>query len=153
MKFLRSSPARTTKKKKSDRTIDDVVKTFNAEQKKAFEYVVGMALSTATAASEIKNVVFNDPATIVIWGDGSKTVVKCGDGDIYDPEKGLAMAIAKKALGNEGNYYNVFRKWIPEKKAPSYRTGRYPWGHGEEKEEIATVSYDMALDAAWEGKI
>ena len=32
-----------------------------------------------------------------------------------DPEKGLAMAIAKKALGNEGNYYNEFKKWLPEK--------------------------------------
>ena len=24
------------------------------------------------------------------------------------------MAIAKKALGNEGNYYNVFKKWLPK---------------------------------------
>ena len=61
----------------------------------------------------IKNVIFNDPATIVIWSDGSKTVVKAHLDD-YDPEKGLAMAIAKKALGNEGNYYNVFKKWLPK---------------------------------------
>ena len=27
---------------------------------------------------------------------------------------GSAMAIAKKALGNEGNYYNVFKKWLPK---------------------------------------
>ena len=46
---------------------------------------------------EIKNVIFNDPATIVFWKDGTKTVVKCQDGDEFDPEKGLAMAIAKKA--------------------------------------------------------
>lgn len=58
----------------------------------------------------IKNVKFNNPATIVFWKDGTKTVVKCGDGDIFDPEKGLAMAIAKKALGNQGNYYNEIRK-------------------------------------------
>lgn len=61
----------------------------------------------------IKNVIFNDPATIVFWSDGSKTVVKAHLDD-YDPEKGLAMAIAKKALGNEGNYYNVFKKWLPK---------------------------------------
>lgn len=24
------------------------------------------------------------------------------------------MAIAKKALGNQGNYYEVFKKWLPE---------------------------------------
>lgn len=61
----------------------------------------------------IKNVIFNDPATIVFWSDGSKTVVKAHLDD-YDPEKGLAMAIAKKALGNEGNYYNIFKKWLPK---------------------------------------
>lgn len=62
----------------------------------------------------IKNVIHNDPATIVFWADGSKTVVKCQPGDVYDPEKGLAMAISKKALGNQGNYCNVFKKWVPE---------------------------------------
>lgn len=62
----------------------------------------------------IKKVVFNDPATIVFWDDGTKTVVKC-ENEEYDPEKGLAMAIAKKALGNQGNYYNQFKKWLPEK--------------------------------------
>ena len=62
----------------------------------------------------IKNVIFNKPATIVFWEDGSKTVVKCQDGDIYDPEKGLAMAISKKALGNQGNYCNEFKNWLSE---------------------------------------
>ena len=63
---------------------------------------------------EIKNVIYNDPATIVFWSDGTKTVVKCGEGDEFDPEKGLAMAISKKALGNKGNYYNTFTKWLPD---------------------------------------
>lgn len=63
---------------------------------------------------DIKNVIFNDPATIVFWSDGTKTVVKVHDGDEYDEEKGLAMAISKKALGNKGNYCNVFKKWLPE---------------------------------------
>ena len=63
---------------------------------------------------DIKNVIFNDPVTIVFWSDGSKTVVKVQDGDEYDEEKGLAMAISKKALGNKGNYCNEFKKWLPE---------------------------------------
>lgn len=67
-----------------------------------------------TIRNKIKKVIFNDPATIVFWSDGKKTVVKCGERDIYDPEKGLAMAIAKRALGNEGNYYELFKKWLPE---------------------------------------
>ena len=62
-------------------------------------------------AMEIEKVIFNDPATIVVWADGTKTVVKA-ENEPYDEEKGLAMAIAKKALGNQGNYYEVFKKWL-----------------------------------------
>lgn len=60
-----------------------------------------------------KKVIFNDPATIVYWSDGTKTVVKA-ENEEFDPEKGLAMAISKKMLGNEGNYYEIFKKYIPE---------------------------------------
>ena len=63
---------------------------------------------------KIKNVIFNDPATIVFWADGSKTVVKCQEGDVFDKEKGLAMAISKRALGDKGRYCEEFKKWIPE---------------------------------------
>ena len=65
---------------------------------------------------KIEKVIFNAPATIVLWSDNTKTVVKCQEDDIYDPEKGLAMAISKKYLGNKGNYCEVFKKWIPEEK-------------------------------------
>lgn len=62
----------------------------------------------------IKNVIFNDPATIVFWNDGTKTVVKTQNGDAFDPEKGLAMAICKKMIGdNTGKYYEIFKKWLP----------------------------------------
>ena len=70
----------------------------------------------------IKEVIFNDPATIVIWADGEKTVVKCQNGEPYDPEKGLAMAITKRALGNKGNYFDEIKKWTKKckpKKAPA----------------------------------
>lgn len=49
---------------------------------------------------EIEKVIYNGPATIVIWSDGTKTIVKCCEDDTFDPEKGLAMAISKKALGD-----------------------------------------------------
>lgn len=63
---------------------------------------------------KIKEVIFNDPATIVLWKDGTKTVVKCGPGDTYDPEKGLALCMLKKQCGNKGNYNNLFRKYLPK---------------------------------------
>lgn len=46
----------------------------------------------------ITKVVINVPATIVFWSDGTKTVVKCSKNEIFDAEKGVAMAIAKKFL-------------------------------------------------------
>lgn len=65
---------------------------------------------------EIEDVKFNGPATIVFWDDGTKTVVKCQEGDTFDPEKGLTMAICKKLYGNKGNYCNKLKKWLPEEK-------------------------------------
>ena len=62
----------------------------------------------------IDKVIFNAPATIVFWKDGTKTIVKAQDGDTFDAEKGLAMAITKKALGNRGKYCNELKKWLPE---------------------------------------
>ena len=62
----------------------------------------------------IKRVIFNAPATIVFWLDGSKTVVKAQNGEPFDKEKGLAMAICKKLSGNRGAYYDIFKEWCHE---------------------------------------
>ena len=62
---------------------------------------------------EIKKVIFSGPCTIVFWADGTKTMVRQQDGDKdVDYEKGLAMAIAKKVYSNEGNYNNIFKRWL-----------------------------------------
>lgn len=61
--------------------------------------------------TSIKDVIFNDPATIVLWADGTKTVVKA-ENEPFDPEKGLAMAISKRALGGKYDYYDTFKKYV-----------------------------------------
>lgn len=61
---------------------------------------------------KIDKVIFNDPATIIFWKDGTKTVVKCHDRDYFDKEKGFAMACLKKVLGNCGHYYEEVKKWV-----------------------------------------
>ena len=63
-------------------------------------------------AASIKKVIFNPPATIVFWSDGTKTVVKCHVNDAFDPEKGLAMAVAKRCADNNPDFYKEIRKWI-----------------------------------------
>lgn len=62
----------------------------------------------------IKKVIFNEPATIMFWEDGTKTVVKCSKRDTYDYEKGIAMAVAKKVFGNTNDYYKKFKNFLPK---------------------------------------
>lgn len=65
----------------------------------------------------IEKVIFNPPATIVFWKDGSKTVVKA-QGDVFNPETGLAMAISRHYLcdvcGLE-RYDGVFNRYLPKR--------------------------------------
>ena len=60
----------------------------------------------------IKKVIFHGPATIVIWDDNTKTVVKCMEGDEFDPEKGLAMAISKRIFGDD--FHATFKRYLKE---------------------------------------
>lgn len=66
--------------------------------------------------SEIKEVIFHYPATIVYWTDGTKTVVKCQKNETsFDREKGLAMAIAKRFLKKtmRSHWYDMcFEKYL-----------------------------------------
>ena len=85
-----------------------------------YTYLYNDVIETAAAYSRmytrnvgIEKVIFNDPATIVLWTDNTKTVVKAIN-EKFDPEKGLAMAIAKKYYGNEGNYFNHLKKWLKD---------------------------------------
>lgn len=66
---------------------------------------------------KVHKVIFNDPATIVFWSDGSKTVVKCGENDIFDPEKGIAMCCMKRLLGTNktgSNYLDRVKEYIQQ---------------------------------------
>lgn len=84
---------------------NDVLTTYGPY---ASRYMGSIGLSM-----KIKKVIFNNPATIVFWSDGSKTVVKCIEGDVFDPSKGLAMAISKRVLGDK--FKKTFRDWLPKK--------------------------------------
>ena len=62
----------------------------------------------------IKRVMFNPPATIIFWSDDTKTVVKCQEGDTYNPETGFALAYLKKLLGNDNTFNKEIDKWVPQ---------------------------------------
>lgn len=65
--------------------------------------------SSFVRATDLKvtKIIYHNPATIVFWSDGTKTVVVCDKKDKYDPEKGFYIACAKKLFGN--NYRAVGR--------------------------------------------
>lgn len=58
---------------------------------------------------EAMRVIYSFPATVVFWSDGTKTVVRCGENDEYDEEKGIAMAFCEKVLGNKQRAHNFFK--------------------------------------------
>ena len=67
---------------------------------------------------KIKDVMFRDPATIVWFEDGSKTVAVAGHGDVYDKEIGLAVCMLKRVLGNK-EYRAIMDKWCYDRKVLS----------------------------------
>lgn len=107
-------------------------------------------------AYTIKKVIFNPPATIVYWSDCTKTVVKCNVNDIFDPEKGLAMAIAKRCAGNTRAYYAEIRHWVAEC-GKDYPGKPYMESSSVENDALkkyiaqAKKSYEAALEAAAKG--
>lgn len=85
-----------------------------------------------------KQVIFNPPATIVYWEDGTKTVVKA-DNDTFSEEFGYAMACMRKVYGTRAEFKAQFKNAIrpqqlaqkkEEKKqkqaAPTVKAGNKP---------------------------
>lgn len=62
----------------------------------------------------IDRVIFNGPATIVFWTDGTKTVVKCAEGETYDKKTSILWAYAKKICGTSSRMNKVLDKLVEE---------------------------------------
>ena len=55
-------------------------------------------------------IIFNPPATIVFWKDGSKTVVKCAEGEKFDPYTGFCYAFTEHFLGSISHIKKLCQK-------------------------------------------
>ena len=66
--------------------------------------------------SSIEKVIFNPPATIVLFKDGSKTVVKTTKGDKFDHELGFLYAMAKHIFPRRNQFKKFIEKWKEESK-------------------------------------
>lgn len=56
---------------------------------------------------EIDHVVFSGRATIVFWEDGTKTIVKCMEGEKFERYAGFAAACMKKMFGSTSRAKSV----------------------------------------------
>lgn len=59
---------------------------------------------------KIKKVIFNPPATIILWDDGKRTVVKTMQGETYDPYAGFCIAYTKRIFGNNSRIKHFLHK-------------------------------------------
>lgn len=66
--------------------------------------------STALTSNDVKNVIFSGGKTIVLWADGTKTIVTCGEGDVFDPYAGFCAAVTKRMFGTTRNAMRALEK-------------------------------------------
>ena len=109
----------------------------------------------------IKKVIYNPPATIVLWNDGTKTTAKCDAEDNYSKETGLMLCILKKKYGKkwvkdvlnryvynadstttrrgtEVNTHNLRKTNVVKKKIKAYRPSRWL--------ELEPIEYEASIE-------
>ena len=59
----------------------------------------------------IKKVIYNPPATIILWNDGTKTTSKCEYGDVYSKEMGFMLCVLKKKYGNK-KFHDMLKQYV-----------------------------------------
>lgn len=75
---------------------------------KAFKDYIRYGKPINWCAITPKKIILNGPATVVMWMDGTKTVVKLKEGDQYDEYTAFTAALAKKIFGGT----NYIRRMI-----------------------------------------
>ena len=102
----------------------------------------------------VSKIIFNPPATIVFWEDGTKTVVKCAAEDEFNEYYGFLAALGKKVYENNGQIKKLIDKkaeWhenkknkkdIPDVSVDAFGgvleylcTGTFDWHDGNNKKE------------------
>ena len=71
---------------------------------------------------DIDHIVFSEPATIVFWDDGTKTVVKCMKGEKYERYAGFMAACMKKMFGSTSRAKAVMNDYAIDQPAEAKKT-------------------------------
>lgn len=127
----------------TNRTDYDYQSILEAQKKQQEELM--QKVMTARSNGGVKKVIFNEPATIVYWNDGDKTVVKCMAGETFNRWTGFAMAVCKKIMCE--NDPIKFHRWMKdncgeEAALPSY-------SDSETSAEVFSNSLSDVLNGLW----
>jgi len=79
---------------------------------------IGVDFGFLHATPEPESIIYNAPRTIVNWTDGTKTVVKCKEGEPFDKYTGFLAALAKKVYGG----HNPYKRFIANAQVQQART-------------------------------
>lgn len=126
----------------ADHCVNDVLATIKFAETKNFYSL------------NVSKIIFNPPATIVFWEDGTKTVVKCSAEDEFNEYYGLLAALGKKVYESNSQIKKLIDKkaeWhenkkdekdIPDVSMNSLTevlehlcTGTFDWHDGNNKKE------------------
>ena len=91
----------------ADYCVNDVLATIKLAETKNFYSL------------NVSKIIFNPPATIVFWEDGTKTVVKCAAEDEFNEYYGFLAALGKKVYENNSQIKKLIDKkaeWHENKK-------------------------------------
>ena len=68
---------------------EEPLKRYCEADVEATKEILNNMYGIGIAKIRVKKLIFDYPATIVYWYDGTKTVVKCREGETFDKETGL----------------------------------------------------------------
>lgn len=66
------------------------------------------------AVPDIDQVIFSGPATVILWEDGEKTMVKCAEDQTYDKYSGFCAAVCKRLFGSSTAVKKLIEDRDPE---------------------------------------
>ena len=104
-----------------------------------------VAETTNFYSLNVSKIIFNPPATIVFWEDGTKTVVKCSAEDEFSEYYGFLVALGKKVYENNNQIKKLIDKkaeWHENKKDEKDIPGVSMNSWGKVLEYLCTGTFD-----------
>ena len=105
----------------ADKSFDDYYKVVKfAPKRNTSAYWNTLPLPTFIKKKQqkgkgIKQIFSNNPTTVILWEDGTKTISKCSDNDVYNVERGIEICMIKKAFGMSNQEYKRYMAYANRK--------------------------------------